>query len=191
MSAHKVVGAAWCGYSKKQFEELGCSDNADGTTSCKAKTADGNPIQFTWCMDDANPPNKINGDKPECQQPTQGYPAWIDPNGTPSKELQGFMPACAVKEGVLDRTELNCAKKEEAMQTCKTLMENAQKKPEVAAKMKELEAASKAAKEEVQKFTATQQEGLKSIHQNIETLIQEERKQCQQAMDEAKPLWNQ
>lgn len=188
MSAHKVVGAAWCGYSKKQFEELGCSDNADGTTSCKAKTADGNPIQFTWCMDAKN--QKINSDKPECQQQTQGYPAWIDPNGTPSKDLQGFMPACAVKDGVLDKTQLNCAKKEEAMQTCKTLMEAAEKKPDVAAKIEELKTASKAAQEEVQKFSESKQEGLKSIQQNIESLIKSERDQCKAALDSAKPLWD-
>lgn len=189
MSAHKVVGAAWCGYSKKQFEELGCSDNADGTTSCKAKTADGNPIQFTWCMNDQN--QKINDDKPECQQPTQGYPAWIDPNGTPSEELKGFMPACAVKDGVLDKSNLNCAKKEEAMNTCKTLMEGAKTRPEVQAKLTELEKASKAAEQEVKQFTQTKQEGLKSIQQNIETLIHDERSKCQAAMEDAKPLWDQ
>ena len=54
-----VIGAQWCGYSQKQFTELGCSDTTSESETCKARFNEahgGQPVNFVWCQDEKGQP---------------------------------------------------------------------------------------------------------------------------------------
>lgn len=84
-----IVGAKWCGYSKQQFEKLGCSEDGSCTIQEKVDANDPetgtNPIQFVWCETETagqkveNPhkacdTNNLSGEM-------TGYPTWVHQEG--------------------------------------------------------------------------------------------------------------
>ena len=118
-----VVGAAWCGYSKKQFTALGCTNPAGDfsadSTSCQAKRTDGTNIDFVWCQDDQGNPQ--NTEHPACKVETSGYPSWVqgsEMGGFEASEVQGFVPPCQMKEGILDPSVLGCDAMKKAGEFC-------------------------------------------------------------------------
>ena len=117
---HTIVGAKWCGYSKKQAESLGCKgDGTNGPISCAAEHADATPVTFVWCQDDKGQP--MNQDHPACQVKTQGYPTWTtetDGKFQANEDVKGFTDGCKVKG--LDHGQLKCKERKDAMGICQT-----------------------------------------------------------------------
>jgi len=173
-----VVGAAWCGYSQKQFSSLGCT-NPDGdfsadNTACQAQRADGTDVDFVWCQDDQG--NTVNEEHPACKVETSGYPSWVQGDvqtGFESSEVQGFVPPCQMKEGILDQSVLGCDRIEEAGKFCQEQEKLAHDDPSVKTIVEQMEA---------KKGEMTE------LKNQLETSVQPFQENCKAKMEAANPF---
>lgn len=118
---HTIVGAKWCGYSKKQAESLGCKGDggAGGGIECAATHEDGKPVTFVWCQGDKGQP--MNESHPACQVKTQGYPTWTTETGgkfQANETVKGFTDGCGVPG--LNQGQLKCKERQDAMGICQS-----------------------------------------------------------------------
>ncbi len=173
-----VVGAAWCGYSKKQFTALGCT-NPDGdfsadSTSCQAKRTDGTNIDFVWCQDDQGNPQ--NTEHPACKVETSGYPSWVkgsENDGFEPSDVQGFVPPCQMKDGILDQTVLGCDEMKKAGEFCQEQEKLAHDDAGVKTIVDRMESKK------------GEMEGLKT---ELETAVQPFQDSCKEKMEAANPF---
>lgn len=175
-----VIGAQWCGYSQKQFNELGCSDTSTESETCKAKFNEaygGQPVNFVWCQDEKGQP--INQDKPECKvEGVQGYPTWLKKEGDKfvESEHKGYKAPCSMAD-MLDPTNLKCKEQEDAAAFCKQQMEAAQKDDKV-----------KAAVQEVEKYQESVKAEMETKAKAVELAASSYMNQCKAQMEQAQPF---
>ena len=175
-----VVGAAWCGYSQKQFKSLGCS-NPDGdfsaeNTSYQAKRADGTSVDFIWCQDDKGETVVANQDHPACKVETSGYPSWVqgtESEGFEPSEVQGYVPPCQMKEGILDQSVLGCDAMKAAGEFCQEQEKEAHDDDKVKGIVSEME---------------TLKGQMESKKTELEAAVQPFQEACKQKMEEANPF---
>ena len=177
-----VIGAQWCGYSQKQFTELGCSDTTSESETCKARFNEahgGQPVNFVWCQDEKGQPDEINQDKPECKvEGVQGYPTWLKKEGDKfvESEHKGYKAPCSMAD-ILDPTNLKCKEQQDAAAFCKQQMEAAQKDDKV-----------KAAVQEVEKYQETVKAEMETKAKAVELAASSYMTQCKAQMEQAQPF---
>ena len=180
-----VAGAQWCGWSKKQAEELGCKTDANGQTKCLAQEATGKQINFVFCQDKEG--KLINQDNPICKNITEkkvevaGYPAWFEGDKI-AENMGGFMDPCQVPG--LDKSQLNCDLKEAANQTCKTAQNEA--RDATVDLVREVEQGNENMKREIDTW---KKQHLEPVLNKLEEATAPYRVKCETAQKNAKPSW--
>jgi len=183
-----VVGAAWCGYSKKQFESLGCSNpEVEGqpdftNTTCQAERADGEQIEFVWCQNDKGEP--VNSDHEACKVETTGYPSWVQPvDGSDTFEasaIKGFVPPCNMEAGVLNAGQLNCQAIETATNVCREQEEKAMAD-------KSVMDAQKSLKDQKAKLMGDMDAALQPFQDSLKNALSGYQKTCEDGLKSAQP----
>lgn len=181
-----VVGAAWCGYSKKQFDSLGCShpenDFTSDNTTCKAERADGKQIEFVWCQNDKGEP--VNSDHEACKVETTGYPSWVQPvdgsDAFEASDIKGFVPPCNLEAGVLNAEQLNCAAIETATNVCREQEKRAMED-------KTVMEAQKSLKDQKAKLMQDMDTALQPFQDTLKTALAGYQKTCEDGLKEAQP----
>lgn len=171
-----VIGAKWCGYSKKQFAELGCTDEG-----CQAKfkpELGGDNVNFVWCQDEQG--NAINTDLDECKvEGVKGYPTWLEPaeqGKFKESSHRGYIAPCKMSD-YLDPDNLKCQQQAEAAQFCQQQAEKAKADENVKSAMAEVEA-----------FKSTVQTEMEAKAKAVELAAETYMGACKARMQEAQPF---
>ena len=181
-----VVGAAWCGYSKKQFESLGCSnpegDFSSANTTCQANRADGTKVDFVWCQNDKGEP--VNTTHEACKVETSGYPSWVQPaddsDAFEASSVKGFVPPCNMDAGILDANQLNCEKIEEATKVCREQEQKAMEDKNVMYAQKNLQ-------DQKAKLMEDMDTALQPFQENLKSALKTYQQTCEAGLKEAQP----